>query len=186
MSPTSLFPIGHVLLPVRYTLWHNHVCLLLHVLLLVIFAKSSHVPGKIMSVYIPQPPSCWSVWSNRPMFIGTVVHVYHTTLCYWSHRRMFILAQHVILFVSAPHDVSGKSSQEIFKPFLSQPFLFPQPQSFISLQISPELLKPSHPQDISCSFSFTTSLFFRFHTEPALRSAKRTLSSVLELTHPPV
>lgn len=31
----SVFPIGHILPPVRYSLWHIHVCLLLHVLLLV-------------------------------------------------------------------------------------------------------------------------------------------------------
>lgn len=115
--------------------------------------------GTIVSVYYSTIP-CWPVWLNRPMFIGTVIPVYHTTFCHWSHRRMFILAQHTILLVSARHGVSGKSSQKIFKPCLPHPFLLPQPQSSTSLQISPDLLKPSHPQGISCSLHLKCSLLF--------------------------
>lgn len=50
-----LLPIGHVLLSIWYLPQHIHVCLLLNV-------------------------SCWPIFSNRLIFLGTVVSVYYFTV----------------------------------------------------------------------------------------------------------
>lgn len=158
---------------------------------LAIFFRPSDIPyGTFMSVYYCTF-SCWSIfgqsshvpWNNR------VCLLFHDPLLASLvkpsnfHRNIrSCLLQHV-LPLAAPSDVhigtalhsigqhSSRCCQEIFpetylNPPFPQPFLLPQLQSSIFLQISPKLLKPSQPHGISCSLNFKRPLLFVFVSTP--------------------
>lgn len=167
LFPFSSYSIGHVLQAVRCTLWHVHVCLLLHVSCWSILTKPPIFIGIIVPVYYSTIPY-WPSRSNRPMFIGTLIPVYYSTFSYWSHRRIFLLVVHLTM-------LPGSLPKKYLNPPFPQPFLlfffFLQPQSSTSLQISPDLLEPTHPQGISCSLNFRHPLLSPTVSTPNQRCA---------------
>lgn len=112
---------------------------------------------------IPQSPVGQTVQcSSEQLFMSTTLRSLTgrtIALFYWSTHLTMLL---------------GSLPKNYLYPPFPQPFLLfflLQLQSSTSLQISPELLKPSHPQGISCSLNPqpSTSLSHRFCARPALR-----------------
>lgn len=149
VSPFSVFPIGHVLPPVRYTHWHIHVCLLLHVLLLV---KPSHVPWnnrvcllfhKFLLASLVKSSNVHrnnrSSLSHYPLSLAAPSDVlyWHSTLFYWPALLTMFLGSLLKKYLNPPSPI----------PFcflnLNHPPLFRSLQSYLSPHIPKASPAPS-------------------------------------------